>query len=437
MNDKIQHSTEDVHSKDVRKPLFEMRFSNSLFDLIYFNIIRTLSGLSLVVVFVIIALSSYFQIYKKIGMDDPFALAIYLTRYICIFFAILICYNIVWTIYLNISGKLKGIIGEHYLTFFDDEFVEKTQYNESSVKYRSIQLLRTIGYFIIKTNTSGQYVVPVRMLSDESKEAFIKYLSGGKIRNLTAPFAALAVALFSFIFYQTGMRNVRYSVFVTSTPFSVIESNGKLFVSTGRHIFRSSNSYGEWLGLKQNNDDKIPSRNMDDVKFENKLFVVSGNDVSEAQIPSNASIGRIITHEGGVYFFLMPSAEVENEPKIAKWVDGEIIEYNEINYRDFIRKIHKRNVEDEESEVEETKSGALHEYEFDQRSAGKEFVEMKSGENVYKVFFKRIDDWEKSMKGRYLLSAEPSDGTKHVFADFVTGQFAVTKREYDEFKVSN
>lgn len=431
MTEELKQQNEDS------KALYEIRFSNTLFDIMYALFIRSLSGLSFILIIGIVAFSCYFQIFRRVGFEDPLALAIYITRYVCIFFAILLGYNIVWTIYLNFSGKLKGIIGEHFFYFYENEFVEKTPFNRSVFKYSALTFYNTFGYFFIinKTVSAGYFIVPKRKMSRESKDFIVKNMSGGKPKTLILPFAAIATVFVAFVFFQTALNIQKYTITVTHIPFSITSGNDEIFVITGKHMFRTSYRYGALLGLdnSQNKEPvEDPSKNL---RQENRVYVVSEKGVSEMNIPEGTIIQRILVHEGNTYIISFSPGESSRTPKISKWVNGEIVDYSEMNYKEFSRRIFESNADDEESEVEEKKGNYFSEYEFDNKAGEKGFVEIMAGETVYKLFLKKWE-WTGESSGKYMLSGEWAGGRKDVFADFQIGQFKVTKKEHDDFIIN-
>ena len=422
-----------------RKALFEMRYNNSLFDLMYFSFLKSCSGILLLVFIGVVVYNSYFHIYSRIGSEDMLMLAILITRFIAIVFGVMTAVTVAQIVFLNFIGKLKGIIGEHFLYFYEDEFVEKTPFNRSVYKYSpDIKVYSTFGYYFIINKRAEYFVVPKRNMNENEKKMFLSYLQKEKpATTIIIPFIFTAVVFFSFVFFQANLNIRKYTINISPVPFMIFSGAEEFFVTTGMHLFRSSMTYGNLLGLREQSPEDLKRDPSNDVKFENKITVVSENGAKNVNLPQNIRIMRIMNFEGDS--FLLSIDDSDGTYKIFKWDNEEFVEYNEMDYKKFMRKVADKNRENEENEDvgEKRMSDYLGEYEFEERAGGKEYVEMKLGDKSLKIFYKRSDEIEDDGKAKYLLYGELSNGRKDVFADFISGQFEVSKKEYDDFNINN
>jgi len=422
----------DTKKNESQEEIYEFGFSNSLMDLIYVLIIRNLSGISLLIISAVAAVSCYFQIFKVVGTSDMFLLLLYIARYILIFFVIIIGYNGIYAIYVNVAGKLKGVVGEHTITFFKDEFVEKTPFNSSKFSYSAVKLFNTLGLYILFTERSGFFAFPKRKISEKDEQMMLSFFSKTPPKKIITPFIVVAFVVMVAAFLFIGKDRSKYQITLQPQLFTMTQVENGFYLNTGRHFQRMKSNYNDYVGFQS---PRLDDRGFDpykDMKMELVLYYVSQNGVEKVDLPQDASNIQIFSFENEAYGIVYKADSQGKKPDTYRIKGGVFIELPEETFKELIKKFRMQQMDNEGASDKK-----LTEYQFEERSAGKGYVEITIEESPYKIYLKKNDDYDMQMSGKYLLYGVNNAGKKDIFADYKTGVFTVNKDQFDKFDIGN
>ncbi len=83
------------------------------------------------------------------------------------------------------SEKSKGIIGKHLIEVTDENFREKTDFNDTYIPWKGIDRIETTqNHTFIFVNEITAYIVPRHSLSAESYNSFMKEINGKHNNNI-------------------------------------------------------------------------------------------------------------------------------------------------------------------------------------------------------------------------------------------------------------
>lgn len=312
---------------------------------------------------------------------------------------------------MRVTGRLRGVIGEHEYVFGADRFTEKSALNEQTAKYDAItNFAVTRRHYLLKITGGIGFIFPKRDLDETTTERLRERLRGVKpLRRTFVPYVAFLLFLSALagVLVVAPMR--KHTLMSWSIPFRAVWNAEELYVHGGRIITGESTRYGDLLRFTPPDAPAAEPR----LGHEHFLWVMRNGRTERHVLPATQAIDFICLGAGKLY-------ALQSDPRgggssVGAWSGSAFVDAPDIDPDKLLELCSPGS--DGPSPVPGEERNAIHAGEWDRRVGHGKPLEIRLGDSRYEL---RIVQTEGAVS--------PVEG---LFADVDMGSIALSGRWVD------
>lgn len=351
-------------------------------------------------------------------------LAVSVARTILWILSFIYLFPLLVLIFQIVTNKLKGILGGHEFIFRQNEFVEKTDYNEQILAYENVvKLLKVQSRYFICLQGGHSFLFHKNYLSENilrkiniiSKDTF-------KPKRFLMPSVAFILFLFSFSFIVSVYPLSKYTIIKTRIPIQVSWDDESLYIFSGEIATGHSQKYVTFPFFQ--NEETYISKPL--FKTHLRMWVAEHMEINKYELNKLSHPGTIYLLDKKLYFM---SFDDEVKRKVFLWRDNT---FQEVKDADFVL----NRIQKDMMDLSSKDSNIVNEFTWHEKAGKDNMLEVLIGGSPLMIKIKKKKNYDQKSKtletfAIYARWPKQSSTFDTIFTDQY-GQLSVDKEAFED-----